>query len=375
VTSRRGQLGLTVALPAACALLLALVLAAAATAKVPKTFFGVVPQAPLTTEDLDRMGQGKVGTLRFEIFWAGVDPSSAPDDYNWSAPDAVVGDAARNGIQPLPFIYSTPTWVANGLDGFSCNDESCPPYAPKGSAARNAWKDFLRDLVARYGPEGEFWDLNPDLPQKPIRTWQLLNEQNSPSFYKPKPNVKAYAKVLAAGHEAIVGVDRGAEVVLGGMFGTPLGGRKPGIAAWDYLEKLYRVKGAKKSFDGVAPHPYGAKLSKVLDQIELFRDEIKDAGDRKAELWITELGWASGGPPNPLNRGLQGQADRLKETFKYFKRKHNKLNIANVDWYSWRDNTAGNVGLCTWCPKSGLFTEGLDPKPSWDAFTKFTGGS
>ena len=66
---------------------------------------------------------------------------------------------------------------------------------------------------------------------------------------------------------------------MGGMFGTPLGGRKPGISAWDFLEKLYRIKGAKKSFDGVAPHPYAAKFSKVLAQIELIRDEMKDGGD------------------------------------------------------------------------------------------------
>ncbi len=368
---RRGTFGVVATMLA----IGALGVAASANAAVPKSFFGVVPQTPLSTKDIDRMGQAKVGTLRFELYWAGVDPTAAPGDYDWSGPDAIIADAARNGIRPLPFVYSTPTWVANGLDGFGCGDASCPPYAPKGAAARSAWADFLRDAVRRYGPGGEFWTLNPTVPETPIRAWQLLNEQNSPSFYKPKPNVKAYAKVLAAGHDAIVAEDPGAEIVLGGMFGTPLGGRKPGIAAWDYLEKLYKVKGAKKSFDGVAPHPYAAKFSKVLAQIDLFRDAMKAAGDANADLWITEMGWSSGGPPNPLNRGLQGQADRLKESFKYFKKKRNKLNLQTVDWYSWRDNLAADVGLCEWCPRSGLLEEDFGEKPAFDAFTDFTGGS
>jgi|GEM_PF-1807440 len=199
--------------------------------------------------------------------------------------------------------------------------------------------------------------------------------------YHQDAATQAYAKVLEAGHDAIVAEDPDAEIILGGMFGTPLQGQKPAIAAWDYLEKLYKVKGAKKSFDGVAPHPYAAKFSQpgsqrsVLGQIELFRDEIKDARDRNASLWFTELGWASGGPPNPLNRGEAGQAKRLKEAFKYFKRKRGRWNIETVDWYSWRDNSTAGEALCEWCPKSGLFSESLEPKPSWNAFTKFTGGS
>jgi hypothetical protein len=159
------------------------------------------------------------------------------------------------------------------------------------------------------------------------------------------------------------------------MFGTPLGGRKPALAAWDFLAKLYRQKGAKRDFDGVAPHPYASRLSKVLAQIELIRDEMVSAGDARAELWITELGWASGGPPNPLNRGLRGQASRLKEAFKHLLKKRRKLRIENVTWYSWRDNSATDAGLCEWCPESGLLNEDGSAKPSFEAFTGFTGGS
>jgi polysaccharide biosynthesis protein PslG len=368
---RRGRLA------AACAALAAITVlgAGSAHAAVPAGFYGVAPQTPLGASDLDRMGQAQVGTLRFELSWARIDPSPAPGDYNWAASDAIVANAARNGIELLPFVYSTPAWAANGLDGHPCNAHECYPWAPQNDAARQAWQAFLADLAARYGPNGQFWSLNPQLPQQAITAWQIWNEQNSPSFFKPKPKVKAYAKLLAASKTGLRSVDPGADIVLGGMFGTPLGGRKPGISAWKFLRKLYDIKGAKKNFDAVAPHPYAAKLKKVKAQMDLLRKEMRKGRDRKTALWITELGWGSGGPDNPLNRGLKGQGQRLKQAYKFFKRKRKAWNVRTVVWYSWQDNLSINAGLCVWCPQSGLLTEGGDAKPSYRAFVKLTGGS
>ncbi len=351
----------------------ALALATSASAAVPKRFFGVMPQGPLTAEDFQMMGSANVGMVRSEIYWAGIDPTPAEGDNNWSSFDSVVAEAARNGVAVLPFVASEPPWAVE-LDGHNCELPACPPYGPKGKQALDAWARFLTEAVDRYGPGGDFWAENPSVPELPIRAWQMWNEQNSPSFWKPKPNVKAYAKLLHVSHAAITGADPGAEVILGGMFGTPLGGRKPALSAWDFLAKLYKQKGAKKDFEGIAPHPYASKFSNVLAQIDLIRDAMIEAGDAKAELWITEIGWASGGPPNPLNRGLEGQADRLHEAFSYFIKKRAKLNLKSVIWYSWRDNTSTDVDLCEWCPKSGLLNEDRSPKPSFEAFTEFTGG-
>lgn len=355
----------------ACALV-ALLAATAAFAKTPRDFYGVGPQAPLAKEDIDRMGQGRVGTLRFEIFWAGQNPSAG--QFEWGASDQVVRDAARNGIRPLPFIFSTPGWVAK-LDGQNCDGPECFAYAPRGAQAVDAFASFLRQAAERYGPDGTFWTLNPDVPKKPIRAWQILNEQNSDTFYKPKPNVKAYARVLKASDEALAAVDPGAKVVLGGMFYSPRQGQKPSLFADTYLRKLYAIKGAKKRFDGVAAHPYGSSLDNVRTQVELLRDEMKKAGDRNASMWVTEAGWASGGPKHPLNKGKAGQAKQLKGMFKMFARKRRAWKIETVAWYSWRDNPASGTGLCEWCPFSGLMDENLNPKPSWREFVKFTGGS
>ncbi|HEX2128654.1 MAG TPA: hypothetical protein VHF58_05505 [Solirubrobacterales bacterium] len=367
-TARTARLRATASV-AVIALLSLLVVSTKAEA-APRAFFGVMPQDPLTTADYQHMGQAKVGTLRFMIHWASVDPGPG-FDYNFAPVDEVVRESARNGVRPLPFITGTPAWVAK-LDGENCSP--CDFFAPRRAQALAAFRAFTADLARRYGPNGSFWAANPSVPEKPIRDWQIWNEQNSASFYDPKPNVKAYAKLINAAHDGITAVDPKADIVLGGMFGTPQQGRKPSIFAWRFLEKLYGIKGARKNFDGVGIHPYAGQMTKVIQQTELMIEAIDDARDRNVQTWFTELGWASSGPSNPLVKGSRGQAKRLKEAFKYFLRNRREFNAQTVIWYSWRDNNSGE-GLCEWCAGSGLLTDNGGEKPAYRAFTNFTGGN
>lgn len=343
----------------------------AGSAKAPQSFFGTSPQAPLLAEDYDRMAEARVGSLRFEIHWAAVNPS--PGSFSWTGTDAIVREAAESGISLLPVLYATPQWVAE-LDGRDCTPSECLPYGPKSAAAMDAFVSFAREVAERYGRGGEFWAANPLVPERPLEVMQILNEQNSPTFYKPKPKVAKYAKLLELTDRAIGEIDPTIDIVLGGMFGTPLGGRKPALSSWKFLEKLYDVKGSKRWFDGVAPHPYASKLKKVRAQVELMRDEMKRAHDRNADLWVTEVGWASDGPSHPLNKGRQGQARSLADLYDFFLGKRRAWNVQTVTWFSWRDVPADD-GICTWCPYSGLVDKDLEGKPSLSKYTQFTGGS
>jgi hypothetical protein len=363
--SHRIAIGLTVSVVA----LLSLVGGAAA--KPPRTFYGVVPQAPLAGPDYARMGAGQVGTLRVALLWPAVDPSALPADSDWSAYDELVGQAARQGIEVLPTVYETPGWVS---DMDNCQQD-CIHTPPESTLAIAAWRGFLAEAVGRYGPNGSFWSANPQIPKVPIHVWQIWNEQNSPTYYSPKPNVGDYAKLLTESSKAVKGADPNATVILGGMFGTPGGGKDPdAISAWSFLGQLYARDGIKESFDGVALHPYSQSMRGVKYQVNKVRQQMQRAGDGQTGLWITEIGWASAGVEHPLNRGPKGQAKRLKQSFSYFTRLRGRLGIQTVDWYAWRDANS-SAGVCEWCPKAGLFTKTLVPKPSWDAFTSFTGGS
>lgn len=352
---------------AAAAALLAL--APASQAAVPKTFYGVVPQTSLGAGDFERMGQAKVGLMRIPLFWSDVDPSAAPNDFNWAGYDAVIGGAAQNGVEVLPFLFGTPEWVAEGIDGRNCAGD-CGIFAPKSQAALDAWSQFVTGAVARYGEGGTFWQENPGIPAQPIGGWQLWNEQNSTSFFAPKAKPKAYAKLLGAGADAVRATDPSADVVLGGM--AELAGSRKATKGSKYLKQLYKVRGVKADFDGVAIHPYGSKVDKAVQQVETFREVMADGKDKRAGLWVTELGWSSEKGGNPLNRGPKGQADRLKESFKYFRKNRRKMRIETVNWFSWADSP---TSICDWCAKSGLLDESNGEKAAYRAFTKFTGGS
>ena len=341
-------------------------------AELPAGFFGVVPQAGIGEEDLNRMDQGNVGTIRLLVPWGLIDTTPQPDDLDFTYIDTIVLGAAARGILVLPTIYASPTWVAEGIDGFEC-DPDCAAYAPRAPAALEAWKDFVERTVDRYGPNGELWREHPEVEEVPIRSWQIWNEQNSPTFYQPRVDAASYQKVVAAAAEAIRGRDAGAEVVLGGMFGTPYGGEPPGQTAWSFLHELYEHDEDSSSFDSIAAHPYAAHEEKIELQVRRLREVADRAGDQGAGLWVTEVGASSDEGGNPLLRGPEGQADQLTQAFDFLLANQQDWNIRGVQWYSWRDA----ADQCDWCGGSGLFEqESLEtPKPSWEAFVSYTGGS
>ena len=339
--------------------------------QAPAGFLGVVPQYAPAATDIDRMAEGKVGVIRLVFPWAALDPSPKANDGDFSTIDPVVLAAASHGIEVIPTIYGTPDWVAVYLDGFDCAP-TCGPYAPQSDKALEAWKTFDAELVDRFGPNGTIWKDVPDDEVMPIRRWQIWNEQNSPTFYQPKVDPVAYERVLETGSEAIMDRDPGAEIIMGGMFGTPFKGKPPGESAWDYLREIYSIDGAAEAFDAVAAHPYAAHEDNIEVQVEKLRAEVERADD-VAGMWITEVGASSDEGPSSLERGLEGQAKSLSDAFNYFLDKREAFDIEGVTWYSWRDS---DDNQCDWCPGSGLFEkDSLTPKPAWDAFVAFTGGS
>src|SRR5215218_3135715 len=81
-----------------------------ATAGTENRFFGVVQGARLDDRDLKTLSETGVGSVRFLLNWPSVEPS--PGSYEWAATDELVGGLAAHGIQPLPFVYGSTSWVA-----------------------------------------------------------------------------------------------------------------------------------------------------------------------------------------------------------------------------------------------------------------------
>jgi Glycosyl hydrolase catalytic core len=333
---------------------------AGASAKVPASFFGVVPWLSFGGQDYERLDFAKIHNARTPFYWPAIEPEH--NRFNWVATDAFVGQLAQDHVRVLPFLNGSPSYVAGD-----------PRKAPvKTKQAKKAWKQFVKACVHRYGRHGKYWRMHPELPRVPIKTWQIWNEQNSSAYFKPRPKPKAYAKLLRLAARAAHSKDRKAKIVLGGMFGDPE--PRHSMKAPTFLDKLYKVKGAKRSFNAVAVHPYAPTMQKMRKQLERLRKVIVKHHDSHTSMWITEMGWGSAHPSRkwPLLKGKKGQAKILKKSFHLLLNKRKDLNIDRVYWFLWRDAAPDSPVNCSFCKSAGLFHSDETPKPAWKAFWHIT---
>jgi polysaccharide biosynthesis protein PslG len=368
---RRTAVGAAVAVLAFAA---AAAVPAGGSADAPRDFWGVVPIIDLSQGEIDRMGAGNVGAVRQLVLWEQVEPR--PNEFDWRYPDFLVANAAEQGIEILPFLYGTPSWV-KGVDCRGLSKEECKRVPPLSPRARRQWAEFLRAIVGRYGSGGTFWSDTTDAydpPYLPITAWQIWNEPSSKTYFQPHPDAGQYARLVKLSSRAIRAVDPEAEIVLAGVFTVPEGG--PRYRVVPYLTELFRVRGIGKHFDIAAVHPYARTIPSLRKQIKNARGVMRRAGLSDRPLWITELGWSSDPPSSvgPLLVGEQGQRDLLEQAFEMLAARRVAWNLAGVFWYSWRDPGYG-YSNCTFCPAAGLLEADGTPKPAWHAFVEITGGN
>ena len=362
------------------ALTLAVMAVGAATASaLPARFWGVVPQVSPSSEQFQRLHRGGVRTARFAFDWASAQPRRG-GSYNWSSTDTVVETSVAHGITVLPFLLGAPSWALREKNVQGGHGARAPAHLPVSGAAASGWRGYLRAAVRRYGPGGTFWAEHPELPTMPIRVWQIWNEPNF-KYFVAKPNPAEYGKLVKASYAAVKSADRGAKVILAGMFARPKGSRtksgKHKSINWyasDFLEQMYkRNPGIRAKFNGASLHPYTIRYQELTPEIEEFRDVLSENHDAAKGLWITELGWSSEAP-NPavdqFAKGVAGQARELRGAFKLLKAKQHKWKVQQVYWFSVDDLD----GACNFCGGSGLFGEGFKPKKAWYEYVRFAGG-
>lgn len=336
---------------AALSLLAGLAAAPATAAKpLPRGFFGVVSQGPLTPRDFARMG-GTVGSVRQGVFWPEVEP--APGDFEFGPLDSVVLAAAEEGVQVTPFVYGSPSWLA-------AEPLESPLRATGGGAA---WAGFLAAMIARYGPRGSLWE--GASVRLPIRRWQIWNEPNFPLFWQPHPSAAGYAELLKISARAIRAADPGATVVAAGL--APV---EDGPLPWRFLASMYRVPGVRRAFDVAALHPYSGSPRGVEYAVRHTRRVMARADDARKPLLVSELGVASDAEvPTAFDLGPMGQARFLEESFKMLTARRQRWHLAGVDWFSWQDAHEWEE-VCSFCQFSGLVDVDGRPKPSWYAFER-----
>lgn len=336
-----------------------LALPSAAQAYLPPGFIGISPQSAARASDFELMRDANIESVRLPLYWSGVE-SEEPylEEPNWNGFDHDVELAAEAEIRVMPFVLSTPNWVApQTID------------MPVRSAwQRAAWINFLRAAVERYGPEGEFWEEHEDLPFLPIHRWEIWNEENIVTFAS-HPSPTDYASLIRISGRTLHGVDPESQVIVGGLFGRPLQ-VPPNVASGDFLSRFYRARDVKRYFDGVALHPYVADARAMGLQIDNLRRIMRVHHDSATPFYVTELGWGSRSGPTRWERGLYGQAEQLSKAFSMISANRFRWRMRGVWWFTWTDEG----GSCQFCRSAGLLTEEREAKPSWYRFNAWTGG-
>jgi polysaccharide biosynthesis protein PslG len=347
---------------AALVLTTALLGVAAAEAKPPQGFYGVMwdraaARAPADEQERQwgLMAQSGVESARAVVSWRRAQPAEgvAPD---LSETDELVALAARHGIELLPIVLETPDWAA---------DSPGPGAAPTHIGAYTA---FLRSLVLRYGPTGSFWDEHPELPRLPLRAWQIWNEPHLGAYWKTDGDwAREYARLLKASKPAIEGVDPGATIVLAGLADF----------AWRHLARLNRHR-IRRSFDVAALNFFTSRPENVIKGVRYLRRALRRGRERRKPVWITETTWPAGQgrvaePGVAWQRAWyttdEGMASRLRRLYALAARNHRRLRLGRVYWYTWasaydNDDLFNYAGLNRY--SDGVF----EPRPALQAYAE-----
>src|SRR3954452_13557854 len=322
-------------LVAAVAVAVAAAPAENAATRAPARFYGVVydrgiadASPAIQDKQFRKMDATGVRTVRRVFSWAQAQPDQAQPP-SFTDTDAFVARAARNDIEILPVVMYAPPWARVDPSNFAS-----PPANP------GDYTSYLLRLENRYGPNGSFWTEHPELPKKPLRTWQIWNEPQLMYQWGDHDNWQAgYGRLLHAAHDVLKQVDPGSTVVLAGATNY----------AWTALDSLYDKGAIKGQFDVAALHPYTGSAGRVLIAVKLFRDVLKKHGDGRMPLWLTELAWpASKGrvkPPSALKSIVttdKGMALRLTKAYTLLRRKHA---VQRAYWYTWASGYRRQHGI------------------------------
>jgi len=221
--------------------------------------------------------------------------------------------------------------------------------------------EFGAVLARRYGPGGSFWREHGRLPELPVRSWQVWNEPNLRVYWPTGPNAAQYVTLLRATGQGIRNVDPGAEIVTAGL---PDSSR--GVPLREYVADMYAA-GAAGTFDALAVNPYGLDAHGVLGKIRTVRRVASTNGDNPS-VWVTELGWATGGGASRFRVSETRQAQLLEETVLALARRRKDLRIRGVVYFNWRDSIPYKGGVDFFGLHTGLLHLHGNAKPALGAY-------
>lgn len=338
---------------------------AGASARVSSTFVGINPitlgssgdfctTCPFGDGQLKQEKSLRIGVVRTAFSWADIETS--PGNYDFSYTDRNFRDAARHGMSLLPILYNPPSFRAKPEQGNIA-------FPPNRAADMGT---FGAKMVGRYGPKGSFFKgADARYRKYAIHSWQVWNEPNLAQYWGGRPNAGAYVKLLAATSKAIKQVDRHAEIVTAGI---PFSSQHLAISAKIYIPQMLKAHAARY-FNTLAINAYSHTPAGVFKLVSAERKNLNKFGGKRAQMWVTEVGWSDVGPKSPYKLGAKGQANAITGLFKLASKERGSLKLRGLVYYNWQDLKPGNRGDFPG-NHQGLVTRTGKRKLAYNAFAK-----
>ena len=217
---------------------------------------------PLTFELMEKMG---VAWFRDEISWGGSERKKgaiAFQDYH----QRYMATAGERGLRPfIIFDY-----------GNSLYDEGNAPTSPEAVAA---FCRYCQELMKRF--------------RSVCQHWEVWNEPNI-FFWKPKPNVADYTKLLKAVYPAAKEVNPKATIVGVCTAGTDL----------RFVEGVL-ARGGAKFMDAISVHPYryprSPEASDFLGEMARLKALLDKHSAGHLKVWLTEFGYPTQKDPRGVS--------------------------------------------------------------------------
>lgn len=301
---------------------------------------------------LDMLRDAGSTWTRVGAFWPWADRDvRGPEEVSkrdWSVVDDYMWDARRHDQRIIGAVVGYARWASGNED---------PWYVPKDPAP---FAEFTVATVARY--------------KGYTRSWEIWNEPNG-SFWKPKPDARAYARMLRLCYFAVKRSDPGAEVVFGPIHRNDMGFLR---ATYQALRAYPDAAANDDFFDVLSVHPYAddrapedtdprfvtESLDRNFSGLPKMKRVLEEHGDGHKRIVVTEMAWPVSDLPFAKGVGLELQAAYLDRAYRMAQR-WPWLDV--MLWYGFKSHDPIEE------PFSMVETD-LEPRPAFEAFRRAATG-
>lgn len=255
-------------------------------------------------KELELCKNAGVKTLRFGFIWAKIEKKQG--EYDFDRYDFLVNSALKYGIEVLPIIARSPKWA---ISPERKQYNSVPPEFPETIGV------FMHKTVEHF--KGR------------IKYWEIWNEPNLASFWRPEPNASEYVEILKACFINAREADPKSRILMCGLALS-----RYDRIDFEYLEEIYKSGGADY-FDIINIHPYSGPNAVELmwsETVLKFRALNNKYKVDEKPVWVTETG-------NPIH--VDYLADEMAQAacvVKTYAMMAEETDISRIFWYDLRND-------------------------------------